>query len=171
MAHPLSSLKKDEEIVETEEIHQLVTFKIKDEEFALDIHSVQEIIRLMEITEVPKAPTIIEGVINLRGTVIPVVDLRKRLDLGVIENTKNTRIIVVHIGKKAIGFIVDSVKEVLRINEKIIDPPPPILESKNLESMSGIAKLEDDRLVMLLDFTALFSKTEIVALDKISDRK
>ena len=144
-----------------EDIHQLVTFEIQNEEFAIDILSVQEIIRLMDITKIPKAPSFIEGVINLRGEVIPIIDLRKRLRLGDFLNDKNTRIVVVQLNNRHVGFMVDSVKEVLRISEDVIDTPPPILACKEQEFLNGVAKLPNDRLIMLLGIQSLFSSDEM----------
>ena len=98
------------------ELMQLVSFKLGSEEFGIDILKVQEINRIVEITHVPKSPDFVEGIINLRGKVIPIIDLRKKFGLEQKEYTKNTRIIVIELeGGRITGFIVDSVSEVLRI--------------------------------------------------------
>ena len=104
----------------TDEVFQVVSFEIGPEEYAVDILEVQEIIRLVEITPVPKAPHYVEGVINLRGKVIPIVDLRSRFGLSTAEHTQDTRIVVVDVSRIILGFIVDSVSEVLRIPSKRI---------------------------------------------------
>ncbi len=142
-----------------DEIVQLVTFKLGSEEFALDILKVQEINRIVEITKVPKAPDFVEGVINLRGRVIPIVDIRKKFHLNIKEATKETRIIVVNIMNKTIGLIVDSVSEVLRINSLTIQPPPPLIAGLDSDYIKGVGKL-DERLIILLDIDKIFTTGE-----------
>ncbi len=108
-------------------ILQLVTFKLESEEFGVDILKVQEINKMMNITKIPNAPFFIEGVTNLRGKIIPIVDLRKKLGFESREYDKATRIIVVELDGLVIGFVVDSVSEVLRIPSDTIEPPPSIV--------------------------------------------
>lgn len=141
------------------ELMQLVTFSIGDEEFGVDILKVQEIIRTMEITKVPKAPLFVEGVINLRGKVIPIIDLRRRFGLDTRDHDKNTRIIVIEINNMIVGFVVDSVSEVLRIPASTVEPPPPVVAGLESEYISGVGKLED-RLLILLDLDRLLSSEE-----------
>ncbi|SMP76787.1 purine-binding chemotaxis protein CheW [Desulfonatronum zhilinae] len=141
------------------ELLQLVTFHIGDEEFGVEILKVQEIIRMMSITRVPKAPDFVEGVINLRGKVIPIVDLRKRFGMAAQDHDKNTRIIVLEINAVIIGFVVDSVSEVLRIPANTVEPPPTIISGIESEYISGVGKLAD-RLLILLDLDRLLSKGE-----------
>ena len=148
-----------EEHSSSDEIVQLVTFKLGNEEFALDILKVQEINRVVEITKVPKAPDFVEGVINLRGRVIPIVDIRKKFHLNIKEATKETRIIVVNIMNKTIGLIVDSVSEVLRINSSTIQPPPPLIAGLDSDYIKGVGKL-DERLIILLDIDKIFTTGE-----------
>lgn len=142
------------------QIKQLVTFSLGQEEFGVDILKVQEIIRMVEITKVPKAPDFVEGVINLRGKVIPVVDLRRRFGMTQAEHSKDTRIMVVDICKTITGFIVDSVSEVLRIPADTIEPPPPVVAGIESEYINGVGKLED-RLLILLDLDKVLSGEEI----------
>jgi len=113
-----------EHVDSTEEVFQVVSFEIGAEEYTVDILEVQEIIRMVEITPVPKAPHYVEGVINLRGKVIPIIDLRLRFGLSSAERTKDTRIVVVDVSRIILGFIVDSVSEVLRIPSHLIESPP-----------------------------------------------
>ena len=141
------------------ELMQLVTFSIGEEEFGVDILKVQEIIRTMEITKVPRAPHFVEGVINLRGKVIPIIDLRKRFGLESRDHDKHTRIIVIEIKSMIVGFVVDSVSEVLRIPSSTVEPPPPVLAGLESEYISGVGKLED-RLLILLDLDRLLSGEE-----------
>jgi len=146
---------------------QLVTFKIGEEEFGVDILRVQEIIRIMEITRVPKAPHFVEGVINLRGRVIPIIDLRKRFGLTAREHDKDTRIIVIEINKMIVGFVVDAVHEVLRIPADTVEPPPPaVMGGVDSEYIKGVGKL-DDRLLILLDLDRLLSQEEQMELEQV----
>ena len=142
-------------------ILQLVTFKLGNEEFGVDILKVQEINRMMVITRIPNAPPFIEGVINLRGKIIPIVDLRKKLgfDNGNGEYEKTTRIIVVELDGLVLGFIVDSVSEVLRIPENTIEPPPSIVGGVESDYIEGVGKL-DNRLLILLELKKLFTSTD-----------
>jgi purine-binding chemotaxis protein CheW len=134
----------------SDELLQLVSFKIGDEEFGVDILKVQEIIRMIEVTRVPNAPEYVEGIINLRGKVMPVVDLRKRLGMSAKGNDKQTRIIVVELSGKTVGFLVDAVREVLRIPTSVTEPPPSLATGINAEYIMAIGKL-GDRLLTLLD--------------------
>jgi purine-binding chemotaxis protein CheW len=129
---------------------QLVVFDLADEVYAMEIGRVQEIIRITPITRLPKAPEFVEGVINLRGKVIPVVDLKKRFGLRQTESTTATRIVVVDIGDQTIGAIVDGVSEVLQIAASEIEPPSPVVMTVHSDYIRGIARLEQ-RLVILLN--------------------
>jgi len=134
----------------SEQILQLVTFTLEKEEYAVDILSVQEINRITEITRVPNAPDYVEGVINLRGKVIPVVNLRKKFGLDNRETDDSSRVIIMDIQGVTYGLVVDSVSEVLRIPTSIVEPPPPMASSMSSMFIKGIAKLEN-RLIILID--------------------
>ena len=136
------------------DVLQLVTFKLAGEEYATDILKVQEINRMVEITSVPNAPHYVEGVINLRGKVVPVINLRKKFGLVVKEADIQSRIMVVDVGK-TIGLIVDSVSEVLRLRVDTVETPPAITGNGSSDYICGIGKLED-RLLILLDLDKLF---------------
>jgi purine-binding chemotaxis protein CheW len=157
-------MKQAVKVQKEEEILQLVTFHVDEEEFGVGILDVREINRMMEITRVPHAPAFVEGVVNLRGQVIPVVDLRKRFCLGGVERDKNTRIVVVELEETVVGFLVDSVSEVLRVPMSIVEPPPPIVGSIESEYIEGVVKLED-RLLILLDLRRLLSRGEAQELE------
>lgn len=147
----------------SDDILQLVTFNLGEEEFGVDILNVKEIIRMMEITKVPKSPEFVDGVINLRGHVIPIIDLRKRFSMVTREHDKNTRISVVELGDSVVGFVVDSVHEVLRIPSGTVEPPPPVVAGIDADYISGVGKL-DDRLLILLEPQKLLSLEEKRAL-------
>ncbi len=148
------------------EMLQVVSFKIGDEEFGVDILQVQEINRLIQITQVPNAPSFVEGVMNLRGKVVPVINLRKRFGLAQKEYDKNTRIVVVELNGKTVGFIVDSVSEVLRISKSVIEPPPELVAGIGSEYITGIAKL-DDRLLILIDLDKVLTVEEKETLKEV----
>jgi len=151
--------KVENSSIVTEELLQLVSFKVSDAEFGVDILRVQEINKMMELTVVPNTPSFVEGVVNLRGRIIPVINLRSRLGLEVKEYDSETRIIVVDLDDKTIGFIVDEVKEVLRIPKSITEAPPQIVSGVDSEYITAIGKLED-RLLILLDLTKILSNKE-----------
>jgi len=138
-----------------DELLQLVGFHVGREEFGIDILRVQEIIRAQQLTRVPNSPEFMEGVMNLRGKIIPVIALRKRFGLEQIPPDKQNRIVVVEIQGAVLGFIVDAVSEVLRIPADTIEPPPR-LGLVEREYVSGVGKL-DDRLLILLDADRLMS--------------
>lgn len=142
------------------ELLQFVTFEVGSEEFAIPILSVHEINRIMEITRVPQSPAFVEGVINLRGKIIPVVDLRKRFGVTSISTTSDNRIIVVEVGDRIIGFVVDRVNEVLRISPDIVESPPSMVCGVDSEYVKGVGKLED-RLLIMLDLGRLLGSREL----------
>ena len=142
------------------ELLQLVTFGIGEEEFGIDILKVQEIIRTMAITKVPNSPPYVEGVINLRGKVIPVIDLRSRFNMEYRDHDSHTRIIVLQIHGMIVGFVVDEVSEVLRIQSNTVEPPPPVVSGIESEYIKGVGKL-DDRLLILLDLDKLIPIEEL----------
>ena len=137
-----------------EDILQLVSFTLKDEEYAVDILNVQEINRITEITQVPNAPHYVEGVINLRGKVMPVINLRKKFGIEEKETDDTSRIIIMDIDGVTNGLIVDSVSEVLRIPADTVEPPPQISSGLNSRFIKGIAKFEN-RLIILIDINKL----------------
>jgi len=142
---------------------QLVVFDLANEHYGLDIAAVEGIIKMQAITVVPRAPTFVEGVTNLRGKVLPVIDLRKRFGLPSNETTKDTRIVVVEMGGATVGIVVDGVSEVLRVNRDVIEPPSPIVTTVDSSFIRGIANLTE-RLVILLDLGKVLNTQEKVEL-------
>ncbi|NMC11679.1 MAG: chemotaxis protein CheW [Chloroflexi bacterium] len=139
--------------------HQLVVFELANEHYGVDIAMVEGIIKMQQITAVPHAPSYVEGVTNLRGAVLPVIDLRKRFNLPPEDTTKNSRIIHIAIDNVKVGMIVDAVSEVLRVPEEAIEPTPPIVTTVDSAFITGIAKI-DNRLVILLDLGKVLSINE-----------
>ncbi|MCX7795644.1 MAG: chemotaxis protein CheW [bacterium] len=140
------------------EERQLVVFSLLSEDYGIDIYKVQEIIQYRDITFVPKAPPFVKGVINLRGKIIPVIDLKERFNLQEKEITSDTRIIVVEISSQTVGLIVDSVTEVLRIPKDNIEPPPPVT-TIGADFIEGVGKL-DERLIIILDIDKILTREE-----------
>ncbi|WP_256623144.1 chemotaxis protein CheW [Methanolobus chelungpuianus] len=138
---------------------QLVIFNLGTEEFGIDIMKVQEIIRLPDITRIPKSPDYIKGVINLRGKIIVVMDLDKRFGLPSKEITEESRIIVADVDGSIVGMVVDSVSEVIRLMASSVDPTPEIItHSINASYLRGVGKI-DDRLLILLNLENIINET------------
>ncbi|MHC4455609.1 MAG: chemotaxis protein CheW [Planctomycetota bacterium] len=166
MAEAYATERADQ--LEKEQLMQLVGFTIGKELFGVNILMVQEIIRAAPITAVPNSPDFVEGVINLRGNIIPVIELRKRLGFSTPEvSMEDSWILILDIEGRITGFIVDSVTEVLKIEESTIEPPPDIVVA-GLESqyIRGVCEI-DDRLLILLDFTRILLVEEIKKLREL----
>ena len=138
---------------------KLVGFYLGPEEYAVDILKIKEIKLMQEITNVPKAPDFVEGVINLRGDIVPIIDLKKKLNLGAAELNEESKIIVVEIDTKMVGVIVDEVSEVIEIEDSKLSPPPPIIGGIEAEYLKGVGKL-GDRLLILLDLDKILTLEE-----------
>jgi purine-binding chemotaxis protein CheW len=142
---------------------QLVVFELGEERYGLDIATVYEIIRHQPVTAVPQAPSFVEGVINLRGRIIPVVDLRGRFGMLPGSLTKASRIVVCEAAGTRVGLVVDGVSEVLMVPSDAIEQTPEVASGYDTQYLRGIAKL-GERLVILLDLTALFGEVDAAAL-------
>jgi len=146
--------------------HQLVVFNLANEQYGVSICAVESIIKLQPITVVPSAPRFIVGVTNLRGRVLPVIDLRKRFGLPAVEPTRETRLIVVALTAQQVGMLVDSVTEVLRVAEEDIEAPSPIVTTVNSTFITGIAKI-GERLIVLLSLERVLSPEEQTDLESL----
>ena len=132
------------------ELRQLVTFRLGDEEYAVDVGQVQEIVRLTSITAVPRSASYVEGVVNLRGRIVPVIDLAGRFGLARRPRSKASRIVITEVGGRTVGMLVDAVSEVLRLEASAIDPTPEMLQAGiQADFITGIGKLEGRLLIML----------------------
>jgi purine-binding chemotaxis protein CheW len=136
---------------------QLVVFDLHSEAYGVDISAVREIIRMQEITRVPRAPEYIEGVINLRGKVIPVVDLRTRFGVAKAERTGDNRIVVVNVDGQDIGMVVDAVTEVSRVASDSIEPPSSVITTNDSGYLTGIVKAQE-KLIILLDIARVINE-------------
>jgi purine-binding chemotaxis protein CheW len=143
-----------------QEMIQLVTFMLGDEEYGVDVLKVREIIRVPGITRVPNTPHYVEGVINLRGKVIPVMSMRRRFGLGLQDFDNRTRVIVMEFTDELMGFLVDAVSEVIRISPNEIQPPPAAVSSGvDQECMAGVIN-QSDRLIILLELEKIAVRDE-----------
>ena len=150
---------------------QLVIFELGAENFGIDIAAVEGIVKLQEITKIPQAPSCVEGITNLRGSVLPVIDLQKRFGMESQARTNETRIMVANVDGVKIGMIVSAVSEVLTIDDTVIEPSPPMVSNVNSEFIIGVAKI-DKRLVILLDLAKVLSGEEKKQVTKaIEDKK
>lgn len=163
----LSTRNLGEDARASDVLIHLVTFKLLGEEFGMPILDVREIIRMVAITPVPHAPKFVEGVINLRGQILPVIDLRRRFNLDSTKTEEDTRIIVVEISNSLLGLIVDGVKEVLRIPGDSVSPPPQIVANGiGAEYIKGIANY-DNKMIILIDLKRVFSQDEMNSLERL----
>jgi purine-binding chemotaxis protein CheW len=145
---------------------QVVTFRLGMEAFGVDILKVREIVRIQKVAKVPQTPDYVEGMINLRGNVIPILNLRQRFGLGAAERDAQTRIIVFGIGEKTLGVVVDRVDKVLRLPLDQIEPPPEIGSSRVQEYVTGVGKLGED-LILILEIDRVLTDAEIVSFEEL----
>jgi len=144
----------------TAEVRQLINFAVGSEEYGLELSRVKEVIRTRQVTWLPKAPASVKGVINLRGDVIPIVDLRERLGLSAHEQTAASRVIVVEVQGCMVGMVVDVANQVVRVPADQFDPPPPILGDVDRAIVSAVGKI-GDRLVIMIDVDRLLNAGEM----------
>ena len=146
---------------------QMIIFKVGDEEFAVDIMLVKEVVMMREITPVPETATFVEGVMNLRGLLVPVVDLRKRLRARHVASGVEQRILIVRFDGQLIGLIVDGTSEVVRVSPEMVEPPPDILREVGADYVAGIINL-NERFVALMDLQAALTGEIAGALDEVA---
>ncbi|HEX8359661.1 MAG TPA: chemotaxis protein CheW [Longimicrobium sp.] len=142
---------------------QLVTFRVGGEEFGLDVFAVHEILRYQAPTPMPRAPEFVDGVLDVRGTLVPIVDLRRRFETPEVEYGEDTRIVLVDFNAEKLGLVVDSVTEVLRAPETAVSPPPAYIRGLAAEFVRGIVRV-GERLVVLMDLDQILSSEERIAL-------
>ena len=148
----------------------IVGFRVGRETFGVPISLVHEIVRVPDITAVPEAPDCIEGVINLRGKIVSVVDLRKRFGEPEIRRTKKNRILVVEVAGKMVGLIVDSASEVLKVPPSEVEQPPEVFEEGELNYVTGVGKLKD-RLVIMVDLNKILQRGELRKISAFAEKQ
>ena len=163
------ALVKTDNIATRDELIQLVSFMLADEEYGVEVLKVREIIRMPTITKMPNVPQHVEGIINLRGKVIPIISMRRRFGLMENENNNHTRIIIMDVVGSLTGFIVDSVSEVIRIHDSEIQPPPSLVLSSGVgqEFITGVYN-HAERLLIIMDIDRMFSDNERESFGEIS---
>ncbi|ALS27569.1 chemotaxis protein CheW [Paenibacillus sp. 32O-W] len=145
---------------------KVIVFALANEEYGIEVDKVRTVERMAPITRVPKTPPFVKGVMNLRGVVVPVIDLKGRFGLKETEPTEQSRIIVVAVNDMEVGFIVDAANDVTDIDEDAIDQPPEVVGGIKAKYLRGIAKL-DDRLLIMLNLSEVLNKNEIVQLEQM----
>lgn len=158
---------------EVSQITQCLTFKLGDESFAVNVAQVQEVLDMLPITKVPKTPDFMRGVINVRGSVVPVVDMRLKFGMSQTEKTVDTCIIVMEVGTEnesmVLGSMVDAVQEVVDLSAEQIEPPPRIGTQIDTEFIQGMGK-QDDRFIIILDIDRVFSSAELSVVQEAGER-
>ncbi len=144
---------------------KVIVFTLADEEYGVEVDKVRTIERMQPLTRVPKTPAFVKGVINLRGVVVPVIDLRGRFNVAESEPTDNSRIITVAVGDMEVGLIVDSANDVIDLDSDSIEEPPEIVGGIRAKYLRGIAKLGENRLLVLLNLEEVLNKQEIIELE------
>ncbi len=148
-----------------DEEKKVIVFKLKNEEYGVDVTQVKSIERMEHITRVPNTPPFVKGVINLRGVVIPIIDLRKRFGFDIKDYNEQTRIIIVNVDEMEVGLIVDAANDVIDISLSAIEPPPKVVGGVESEYLSGVAKITD-RLLVLLNLNKVLNPNEVKELEK-----
>lgn len=149
----LASAGEQQEL-QDEDVRQYLTFRLESEEYALDIAQISEIIKVREMTEVPRCPEYVLGVISLRGVIVPVYDLCRRLKLGVSELALASRIVVCKFDDMTVGFLVDSINQVVRLADAELEPPPGVLSGLDRDMVAGIGRF-DGRMIILLNLKSV----------------
>lgn len=145
---------------------KVIVFQLKDEEYGVEVDQVRSIERMQHITRVPRTPDFVKGVINLRGVVTPIIELRNRFDIEEIEHSDSTRIIIVAVGDMEVGLIVDAANDVVDIPSNIIEPPPEVVGGIEADYLRGVAKMEK-RLLILLNLNKVLNPKELKEIKSI----
>ncbi|GAA4871729.1 chemotaxis protein CheW [Paenibacillus vulneris] len=148
---------------------KVIVFALENEEYGVEVEKVRTIERMQPMTRVPKTPEFVRGVINLRGVVTPVIDLRGRFGFKETEFTDSSRIIIVGVNDIEVGLIVDSANDVIDVDTDSIEDPPEIVGGIKAKYLRGIAKVSDDRLLILLNLQEVLNKSEIVQLENLEE--
>lgn len=148
---------------------KVIVFSLAHEQYGVEVDKVKTIERMQPLTRVPKTPAFVKGVINLRGVVVPVIDLRGRFNLPEADYTDNSRIIIVAVKDLEVGMIVDTANDVVDVDSDAIEEPPEIVGGIRAKYLRGLAKLKDDRLLVLLNLEEVLNKAEIVQLEQLGD--
>ena len=157
---------KDARAAAREQTLQMINFTVGGDEYAVEIQKVREVITFREITQLPKAPSFVKGIINLRGEVIPVIDLREKFGLAHEGYSALTNVVIVEIGRKAVGVVVDNVRHVIRVAPSDLAPSPPFIGGLSGSYVVGVAKL-GERLIVVLDMDRILTADEVIELHSL----
>ncbi|HZG58314.1 chemotaxis protein CheW [Paenibacillus sp.] len=146
-----------------------IVFSLGSEEYGIEVEHVKTIERMMPMTRVPKTLPFVKGVVNLRGVVVPVIHLASRFGLPETEPTENSRIVMVHVGDLEVGFIVDAANDVIDVQPDRIEAPPEVVGGIRAKYLRGIAKVGDNRLLVMLNLSEVLNKSEIIQLEQMED--
>lgn len=153
----LRDLNEEHNVDESQ--RQWLTFSLAEEEYAIDIDTIDEICKPREVTEIPNAPAFVLGIISLRGKVVPVYDLRTRLQLGAVDATPATRIVVCQVSDNQVGLLVDSITQVVRLTDSAIEPPPMVLSGLDRDMVEGVGRSQSKMLILL-------NLSNVITIDK-----
>ncbi|RAV22727.1 chemotaxis protein CheW [Paenibacillus contaminans] len=148
---------------------KVIVFTLGSEEYGVEVEKVKTIERMMPMTRVPKTFHFVKGVINLRGVVTPIIDLRGRFGLEETEPTDQTRIIIININDIEVGMVVDSASDVIDLESETVEDPPEIVGGVKAKYLRGVARIGDDRLLVLLNLEEVLNKSEIIQLEHIEE--
>lgn len=148
---------------------KVIVFTLGSEEYGVEVEKVKTIERMMPMTRVPKTFHFVKGVINLRGVVTPIIDLRGRFGLEETEPTDQTRIIIININDIEVGMVVDSASDVIDLESETVEDPPEIVGGIKAKYLRGVARIGDDRLLVLLNLEEVLNKSEIIQLEHIEE--
>lgn len=148
---------------------KVIVFQLGEEEYGVEVDKVRTIERMLPMTRVPKTPAFVKGVINLRGVVTPVIDLRGRFGIEEAAYTESTRIVIVAYGDLEVGMIVDAANDVMDVNSDHIEDPPEVVGGIKAKYLRGVAKVGEDRLLILLNLEEVLNKSEIIQLEQMGE--
>ncbi len=148
---------------------QMAVFLLEDQPYGVDIHKIKQIIRPLKITRLPQGPQFLEGVVDLRGVVIPVVDMRKRFSLPPLDEEKERKVIIVSVSRKILGIIVDEVTEVISVSKKELQPPPSVIRGVEADYLNAVCKYNDN-ILLILNLDELLTSEEKVSLEAVSKK-
>lgn len=149
---------------------QIVVFKLQKHEFGIDIKKVLEILNYEPVRPVPEVPSYVEGIINVRGTIYPIFDLSKRLNIGINEEKENSKFILLQLQENRVGFLVDSVAEIFSIEPECVEEPPTMLDKNHVNCIEKIVN-QEDRMIIVLDVNAIISDEEKIFVQGVSDEE
>lgn len=149
---------------------QIVVFKLQEYEFGIDINKILEILNYEPVRPVPEVPSYVEGIINVRGTIYPIFNLSKRLNIAMNEEKENSKFILLQVQENRVGFLVDSVSEILSVEQECVEEPPTMLDKKRINCIDKMVN-QEDRIIIVLDVNAIISDEKKIFVQGVSDEE